>query len=77
MFVVPKGAERKPCTEHEVRLMPIEPRGVLNTSDAGGKGTAAAVPGSDYPAAAASNARMPSSTTERGRSWVMNTMRLV
>src|ERR1700679_773148 len=28
MFVVPKGVEHKPCAEHEVKLMLIEPRGV-------------------------------------------------
>ena len=31
MFVVPKGVEHKPFAEHEVHLMLIEPRGVLNT----------------------------------------------
>src|SRR5512144_2205833 len=31
MFVVPKGVEHKPYAEHEVRLLLIEPRGVLNT----------------------------------------------
>ncbi|KVE32755.1 cupin [Burkholderia sp. TSV86] len=31
MFVVPKGKEHKPYAEREVRLMLIEPRGVLNT----------------------------------------------
>ena len=31
MFVVPKGVEHKPCAEHEVKLMLIEPRGVKNT----------------------------------------------
>src|SRR4030095_2028550 len=30
-FVVPKGVEHKPCAEHEVKLLLIEPRGVLNT----------------------------------------------
>ncbi|HUA97390.1 MAG TPA: cupin domain-containing protein [Terracidiphilus sp.] len=33
MFVVPKGVEHKPCAEHEVKLMLIEPRGTLNTGD--------------------------------------------
>ena len=33
MFVVPKGVEHKPFAEHEVKLMLIEPRGVLNTGD--------------------------------------------
>ena len=40
MFVVPKGVEHKPYAEHEVRLMLIEPRGVLNTGDTGGERTA-------------------------------------
>ena len=35
MFVVPKGVEHKPYAESEVRLLLIEPRGVLNTGDAG------------------------------------------
>lgn len=40
MFVVPKGVEHKPYAEQEVRLLLIEPRGVLNTGDAGGARTA-------------------------------------
>ncbi len=40
MFVVPKGVEHKPYAEHEVKMMLIEPRGVLNTGDAGGDLTA-------------------------------------
>jgi mannose-6-phosphate isomerase-like protein (cupin superfamily) len=40
MFVVPRGVEHKPCAEHEVRLLLIEPRGVVNTGDAGGERTA-------------------------------------
>lgn len=40
IFVVPKGVEHKPFAEHEVKLMLIEPRGVLNTGDAGGERTA-------------------------------------
>src|SRR5271167_589061 len=31
MFVVPKGVEHKPYAEEEVKLMLIEPRGVLDT----------------------------------------------
>lgn len=31
MFVVPKGVEHKPFAESEVKLLLIEPRGVLNT----------------------------------------------
>jgi mannose-6-phosphate isomerase-like protein (cupin superfamily) len=41
MFVVPKGVEHKPYAEREVKLMLIEPRGVLNTGHAGGERTAA------------------------------------
>lgn len=40
MFVVPKGVEHKPYAEREVELLLIEPRGVLNTGDAGGERTA-------------------------------------
>jgi mannose-6-phosphate isomerase-like protein (cupin superfamily) len=40
MFVVPKGVEHKPYAEHEVKLLIIEPRGVLNTGDEGGQLTA-------------------------------------
>lgn len=40
MFVVPKGVEHKPCAEREVKLMLIEPRGVLNTGHEGGERTA-------------------------------------
>ena len=40
MFVVPKGVEHKPYAEHEVKLMLIEPRGVLNTGHEGGGRTA-------------------------------------
>ena len=40
MYVVPKGVEHKPYAEHEVKLMLIEPRGVLNTGDRGGDRTA-------------------------------------
>jgi mannose-6-phosphate isomerase-like protein (cupin superfamily) len=40
MFVVPRGVEHKPYAEHEVRLLLIEPRGVLNTGHEGGKRTA-------------------------------------
>jgi mannose-6-phosphate isomerase-like protein (cupin superfamily) len=31
MFVVPKGVEHKPYAQNEVKLLLIEPRGVLNT----------------------------------------------
>jgi mannose-6-phosphate isomerase-like protein (cupin superfamily) len=40
MFVVPRGVEHKPYAEHEVKLLLIEPRGVLNTGHAGGDRTA-------------------------------------
>ena len=40
LFVVPKGVEHKPYAEKELKLMLIEPRGVLNTGDAGGERTA-------------------------------------
>jgi mannose-6-phosphate isomerase-like protein (cupin superfamily) len=40
MFVVPKGVEHKPYAEQEVRLLLIEPRGVLNTGDQAGERTA-------------------------------------
>ncbi len=40
MFVVPRGVEHKPYAEEEVKLLLIEPRGVLNTGDKGGERTA-------------------------------------
>jgi mannose-6-phosphate isomerase-like protein (cupin superfamily) len=40
MFVVPKGVEHKPFAEHEVKMLLIEPRGVLNTGHEGGERTA-------------------------------------
>ena len=40
MFVVPKGVEHKPYAEQEVKLLLIEPRGVLNTGHEGGDRTA-------------------------------------
>jgi mannose-6-phosphate isomerase-like protein (cupin superfamily) len=40
MFVVPKAVEHKPYAEDEVKLMLIEPRGVLNTGHEGGERTA-------------------------------------
>jgi mannose-6-phosphate isomerase-like protein (cupin superfamily) len=40
MFVVPKGVEHKPFAEREVKLLLIEPRGVLNTGHEGGERTA-------------------------------------
>ena len=40
MFVVPKGVQHKPFAEKEVKMMVIEPRGVLNTGREGGERTA-------------------------------------
>ncbi|MBV4524279.1 cupin domain-containing protein [Pseudomonas sp. SWRI74] len=40
MYVVPKGIEHKPCAEQEVKLLLIEPKGVLNTGSEGGERTA-------------------------------------
>ena len=36
MCVVPKGVEHKPCANKECKILVIEPRGVINTGDAGG-----------------------------------------
>ena len=40
MFVVPKGVEHKPYAGREVKMVLIEPRGMLNTGDAAGERTA-------------------------------------
>jgi mannose-6-phosphate isomerase-like protein (cupin superfamily) len=40
MFVVPRGVEHKPFAAREVKLLLIEPRGILNTGHAGGERTA-------------------------------------
>ena len=40
MFVVPKGVEHKPVADLECHVMLVEPRGVVNTGDAGGALTA-------------------------------------
>lgn len=40
LFVVPRGVEHKPVAEQECSVMLIEPRGVVNTGDAGGDMTA-------------------------------------
>ena len=40
VYIVPKGVEHKPYAEKEVQMMLIEPRGVLNTGNAGGERTA-------------------------------------
>tara|TARA_Y100000590_G_scaffold118306_1_gene135374 strand:- start:36491 stop:36856 length:366 start_codon:yes stop_codon:yes gene_type:complete len=40
MFIVPKGVEHKPVAKSECQIMLIEPKGVVNTGDAGGEKTA-------------------------------------
>ena len=40
MFVVTKGVEHKPYAEHECSRLLVEPKGTLNTGDAGGERTA-------------------------------------
>jgi mannose-6-phosphate isomerase-like protein (cupin superfamily) len=40
LFIVPKGARHKPSADEEVKLMLIEPRGVLNTGREGGERSA-------------------------------------
>lgn len=40
LYVVPKGVEHKPYAEAEVKVLLIEPRGVLNTGAEGGERTA-------------------------------------
>jgi mannose-6-phosphate isomerase-like protein (cupin superfamily) len=40
MFVVPKGVEHKPFAANEVKLLLVEPRGILNTGHEGGERTA-------------------------------------
>jgi mannose-6-phosphate isomerase-like protein (cupin superfamily) len=40
LFVVPKGVEHRPHASAEVELVLIEPRGVVNTGNAGGQLTA-------------------------------------
>jgi mannose-6-phosphate isomerase-like protein (cupin superfamily) len=41
MFVVPKGVEHKTSSTEPCSLMLVEPRGVVNTGEAGGEMTAA------------------------------------
>jgi mannose-6-phosphate isomerase-like protein (cupin superfamily) len=41
MFVVPKGIEHRPVAKGECHVLLVEPRGVVNTGDAGGELTAA------------------------------------
>jgi len=40
MLVVPKGVEHKPYAKHEVKVLLIEPRGVINTGQEVGARTA-------------------------------------
>jgi mannose-6-phosphate isomerase-like protein (cupin superfamily) len=40
MFVVPRGVEHKPVAAEECCVMLVEPRGVVNTGEAGGELTA-------------------------------------
>ena len=40
MFVIPKGVEHRPVAKNECNIMLVEPRGVVNTGDAGGQLTA-------------------------------------
>ena len=40
MYVVPRGVEHRPVAEQECSVMLVEPRGVVNTGDAGGARTA-------------------------------------
>ncbi len=40
MYVVPKGVEHRPVAEQECKMLLIEPRGTVNTGDAGGAMTA-------------------------------------
>ncbi len=39
IFVVPRGVEHKPCAARECKILVIEPRGVINTGEVGGKFT--------------------------------------
>lgn len=40
MYVVPRGVEHRPRAESECHVLLVEPRGVVNTGDAGGDLTA-------------------------------------
>ena len=40
LYVVPKGVKHKPYAELEVKIMLIEPRGIVNTGEEGGDRTA-------------------------------------
>ena len=41
LYVVPKGVEHRPVAAAECHILLIEPRGVVNTGEAGGERTAA------------------------------------
>jgi mannose-6-phosphate isomerase-like protein (cupin superfamily) len=43
LFVVPRGVEHRPKADEEAHVLLIEPRGTVNTGDAGGELTAAEV----------------------------------
>jgi mannose-6-phosphate isomerase-like protein (cupin superfamily) len=40
MYVVPRGVEHRPVAQSECKMMLVEPRGVVNTGEAGSKLTA-------------------------------------
>jgi mannose-6-phosphate isomerase-like protein (cupin superfamily) len=40
MIVVPRGEEHKPFADEECKVLLVEPKGVVNTGDAGGQLTA-------------------------------------
>jgi len=40
MYVVPRGTEHRPVAQRECAVMLVEPRGVVNTGEAGGPYTA-------------------------------------
>ena len=39
MYIVPRGIEHKPCAIEECKILVVEPKGVINTGDAGGEFT--------------------------------------
>ncbi len=41
LYVVPRGVEHKPIAEQEAHILLLEPKGTVNTGDAGGERTAA------------------------------------
>ncbi len=43
LFVVPRGVEHRPRAQEEAHVLLIEPRGTVNTGDAGGELTAVEV----------------------------------